>query len=428
MNKNEYRRALIMLRSLRTGVSGYVRLERRTLIGTLHFTINGVQDGSSLYAVLLYRQGGSWHGVRAGELAATRYGQTGLVWKFDPRNIENRALEQYDLAAVIEIRSGICDLVLCGNLNGSVDVDWAEIREASCRVFTPVRIAGSPVSPIEEEEQPSPASDAPDSHVSEASDSCILSEEPSSSEDLALQSVQREPASEVPVNLSGDMDLDLFDMPAKEQSTDPDDIDTPAGIEYTLSETIESDETDTPAYPQEPQAVSYADTEPDDIDTPARADISSLTPTANDSSYTETVFETDELDTPALETAQSVQPVSDTQPGSSSPSAGDQLDLKDKEAAWPACIAPLKRLFFSSKAVIPFEAEGYIFIRAPLPEDAGADNCFVGLYCEDGIPARVCYALPSKYSPEPPAGLEGYVWRGDSANGCWTICEAVTPD
>ena len=62
-----------MLRGLRTGVSGYVRLERRTLIGTLHFTINGVQDGSSLYAVLLYRQGGSWHGVRAGELAAPRY-------------------------------------------------------------------------------------------------------------------------------------------------------------------------------------------------------------------------------------------------------------------------------------------------------------------------------------------------------------------
>ena len=41
MLKNDYRRALIMLRALAEGVSGYVRLERRTLIGTLQFTING---------------------------------------------------------------------------------------------------------------------------------------------------------------------------------------------------------------------------------------------------------------------------------------------------------------------------------------------------------------------------------------------------
>ena len=30
MLRNDYRRALIMLRSLRAGIAGYVRLERRT--------------------------------------------------------------------------------------------------------------------------------------------------------------------------------------------------------------------------------------------------------------------------------------------------------------------------------------------------------------------------------------------------------------
>ena len=58
LNRNDYRRALLMLRSLKTGVSGYVRLERRTLMGTLQFTVNGAPVGTDLYAILLHRTNG----------------------------------------------------------------------------------------------------------------------------------------------------------------------------------------------------------------------------------------------------------------------------------------------------------------------------------------------------------------------------------
>lgn len=39
MIRNDYRRALIMLRALEKGYSGHVRLERRTLRGNMQFSI-----------------------------------------------------------------------------------------------------------------------------------------------------------------------------------------------------------------------------------------------------------------------------------------------------------------------------------------------------------------------------------------------------
>ena len=40
---------------------------------------------------------------------------------------------------------------------------------------------------------------------------------------------------------------------------------------------------------------------------------------------------------------------------------------------------------------------------------------------QDGIPAEVAYALPSKYSSVPPQGLENYAWKGGAADGWWVI-------
>ena len=39
MSRNEYRRAFIMLRAVQPGYGGHVRLERRTLTGSMYFTI-----------------------------------------------------------------------------------------------------------------------------------------------------------------------------------------------------------------------------------------------------------------------------------------------------------------------------------------------------------------------------------------------------
>ena len=68
MLRNDYRRALIMLRSLRAGIAGYVRLERRTLIGTMQFTVTGAREDELLYALLLYQVNGLWYAQRPGAL------------------------------------------------------------------------------------------------------------------------------------------------------------------------------------------------------------------------------------------------------------------------------------------------------------------------------------------------------------------------
>jgi len=45
----------------------------------------------------------------------------------------------------------------------------------------------------------------------------------------------------------------------------------------------------------------------------------------------------------------------------------------------------------------------------------------VGVEIDDGRPESIAYALPSRYSPEPPPGLEGYQWRGGASEGWWVI-------
>lgn len=478
MNKNDYRRALVMLRSLRTGVSGYVRLERRTLMGTLQFTVNGAPADGELYAILLYNQGGTWRGVKLGAFAAPRYGQTGLLWKFDPRNIEGRTLEQYNLTAVVEIRSGICELILCGNLNGSVDADWTQVRDAACRLFTSVRISGTPIPPIDDspddhkdhqkmqtdiheesitDSQEEQTADQPGNsqkntdgglqqetteqeeksllHTSQADQKNSVTEStPPPDKDMNISCDPPDAAVPMPLpaeesltdqynpDQQGEMDHPPQDEPMPSQYlVERDEFDLPArdisdGPEYI----VEPDEFDTPA--MESSFLSEASFEPDEFDIPA----------TDDYSVSEAEIEADEFDLPAYGPSEAQDEPEDSKEDESGESeyvcAGKLLCLKDPSASWPACIEALRPLFFSCNAEKPFEAPGYTFIRAPLPGETGPGYCYVGLFCEDGVPARVCYAIPSPYSSEPPAGLEGYVWRGDAANGCWAICEAVTPD
>ena len=52
MQRNDFRRSLILLRPLRRGMSGHVRLERRTLQGSMRFTVQGAPRGRP-HALLL---------------------------------------------------------------------------------------------------------------------------------------------------------------------------------------------------------------------------------------------------------------------------------------------------------------------------------------------------------------------------------------
>lgn len=103
------------------------------------------------------------------------------------------------------------------------------------------------------------------------------------------------------------------------------------------------------------------------------------------------------------------------------PPTGAVLLGLDPGAAWPESLESVRALFFSSPAFDPFPAEDYVFIEAPLAAETGYANCAIGLKAREGKPISVCYALPGAFSTEPPAGLEGYVWRGLGAEGWWAV-------
>ena len=135
MQKNDYRRAFIMLRSAAPGYGGHARLERRTLTGSLYFIVTAPEGAGPLSAALVGRQGGEYYAAPVGPFTRDRRGQLTLAWPFDPRDIDGRPLEAYAWAAVAEAEGGRCAVVLTGNVNGSREVDPAALEAAVCRLF-----------------------------------------------------------------------------------------------------------------------------------------------------------------------------------------------------------------------------------------------------------------------------------------------------
>lgn len=135
MMKNDYRRALIMLRAHEKGYSGHIRLEHRTLSGSMYFMVGALGNGNTLCAALVRRDAkGAYFAVKLGELRRDSRGQATLAYSFDPRNIDGRPLEEYRVAVVVERRPDGCGLVLSGNVNGAREVSWPEVSAAACSV------------------------------------------------------------------------------------------------------------------------------------------------------------------------------------------------------------------------------------------------------------------------------------------------------
>lgn len=375
MIRNDYRRALIMMRSLRAGISGYVRLERRTLIGTMQFTVTGAQDGETLYAMLLYQINGLWYAQMLGQLGPVRYGQSGLVYRFDPRDIEGRALEDYSLVAVASLSGeGLCDLVLAGFLNGSRPVDWQQVRQAVCESIDAQSISDRVLSEHEPGGEPVPPIDAPESAQT---DEEMLQTQPTDQDERPV--ADDDAAQDVP-----DSEADVQDGESSEET---------AAV-FGVGEVSASEETPTDEEAAENVQTSDAD---EAFDVPARGETAQM----------------DVFDTPArLET------------GGSAGSAASELGI-DVLSPWPACIEPLRSLYRTRPSCRPFEAEGFVLIEAPMASETGADYCIAGLACSDGKPKSVLYGIPARYTPQPPTGLEGYTWQGDTHSGYWVIVRPV---
>lgn len=134
MSKNEYRRALIMLRPAISGVSGHARLERRTMTGSLYFIVSA--QGEGWQAALVGQRSGEYYAAALGALKPDDRGQLTLAYAFDPRSIAGRPLEAYQLLAVAQVDAQGCKLALTGNVEGAYPMDPALVEQAVCALYT----------------------------------------------------------------------------------------------------------------------------------------------------------------------------------------------------------------------------------------------------------------------------------------------------
>ena len=359
MLRNDYRRALIMFRSLEQGFSGHARLERRTLMGTLCLTACA-PGALALRAALVGRRGNDYFAAPLGALRRDSRGQYSLIASFDPRNIEGRELEEYQLLVVVDAGDP-CHLVLSGNVCGSVQMDWERVRRAACALFLPGANARAGRSA---EGQPLPAAEpSPDNAYADA------------------------PAAEPP------SDNAYADAPAAEPSPDNSFADAPAA-----EPSPDNAYADAPAA-EPPSDNAYADApavepSPDN----AYADAPAAEP-SSDSAY---------ADAPAVE------PSSDAPPAAT-PAEERPLDLS---RPWPQPFEAVRALFSGGEWMEEPPLAGYAFVRAPLTDNSAAPWVAIGVRAEDGMPAQVVYAFPADEDETPPAGLEDCI-RFSGAREWW---------
>ena len=366
MMKNDYRRSLIMLRVHDQGYSGHVRLERRTLMGTMYVVINAPSGENALCASLVRRgPRGRYEAVKMGPLRRDGRGQATLVYAFDPRNIDGRALEDYWLIAIVSRdRPGRCRVVLSGNINGSREVDWSGVQTAACEACREERPQVCEFCPPSAE-RPARPGEGP------------LGPQTPALPPEDLPAGQGEGPAELPMPA-------LPEPPNVPEGEGPVDLPTPVLPDSQ------------PAAPGEG---------PGGIQTPT---------------FPADSFPLDEGAVPADDLPEQGEGEEETAAAFGRAAAAEALGL-DASVPWPGVSEQVRPFFAAQPAEELMLGDGFTYVSAPMPQDSGYDHVEVGLKVENGIPVAMAYALPSRYSPEPPPGLENYVWKGGSADGWWTI-------
>jgi len=359
MMRNDYRRALIMFRSNVPGYSGHVRLERRTLMGSMYFMINVPDGRGDLCAVLIRKdRQGTYYPTKLGTLRRDGRGQASLSYSFDPRNIDGYALEDYFLIVIVNSDQARCDIVLSGYVAGSQEVNWTNARIAACDLCR-----------------------------CDTGASCNLADRPPQ-----YRPPQYIPPEQIPI------------VPPRPQ---------PQDRPQTLEEPPVIDPDYPPAY--SPPAGTGENVQQDAV--PETGGI----PDAG--------FDEPAVDLPAAEgeppageqgAVIPMLPVAEEGVPKAEPTAGELLGI-DMSLPWPDAVESVRSIFAGQPADELMLNDGYTYVRAPMPEGSGYSYCNIGVCVKDGVPASVSYALPSRYSPEPPPGLEDYVWQGGAADGWWTI-------
>lgn len=147
MERNDYRRSLIMLRSLLNGYSGHGRIEIRTMMGSLSIRACIPSRAQSVRAALVGRRTYEYFAYPIGDLRRDMRGQAGLTFNFDPRDIGGRMLDAYSYIAIVTINEGECTLAMVGSISGAQDADLSRVRDAVCALYAPQPRAISETEP-----------------------------------------------------------------------------------------------------------------------------------------------------------------------------------------------------------------------------------------------------------------------------------------
>ena len=381
MMRNDYRRALILLRSDAPGHSGHVRLERRTLMGSMYFLVQAPPDCEALRVALVGRGRAGYYACALGEMRRDARGQATLGYNFDPRNICGRALEQYQLIAVTCAGDADCRVLLYGNVNGHAELNWERARTALCGLYASGGAART--------EAP-PASGLPEAETMErAGGAQNPSEAPAPGADAQGDAngagIPKAPGAAQSAPPQGDARAEQIGAPragANESAQDGEaDGDAPGGA--AAPDANAAPQSDAPQSTTAPQS----DAPRDDAGEMPRSAAA-------------------QTDAQAVRSAISLLPI-------------------DPAPPWPEGAEDLRALFAELPPMEnPPDAE-FIYIAAPMPEDSGYPYCAVGARAEGGEIAAIRYALPAAWTAEPPAGLEGHRWLGDQNRGWWIADAAL---
>lgn len=373
MIRNEYRRAFIMLRAVMPGYGGHVRLERRTLTGSMYFIITAPQGVGELAAALAGQHNGEYYAAPIGPLNRDRRGQLVLAWQFDPRSIDGRPLEAYSWIAVVAT-GGPCALALTGNVEGSRTVDARALERAACALFVPAASAVAPAADLPEREEAAPApsesliDDAPDAQTPSGMS-------PDDSDPLPS-----------PVDGAGDTDNEtrgdvrIYTM-------------TRARLRRLAGRSESADANQSPSAGREaPEPVPQAAPE---------AEPAPLAP------------EADAMEAEPGPAALPAEPVT----------AARWLGL-DITVPWPGAAEPLRRLFATQAPATNAPEDGFTYVALPMPDGSGYGESLAGLKADGGRVTAIRHALPAHRTPEPPAGMEGCLWApGEGEAGFWVAEE-----
>jgi len=372
MIRNEYRRAFIMLRAVMPGYGGHVRLERRTLTGSMYFIITAPQGVGELAAALVGQQNGEYYAAPIGPLSRDRRGQLALAWQFDPRSIAGRPLEAYPWIAVVAT-GGPCALALTGNVDGSRTVDARALERAACALFAPGENDVAPAADLPEPEPTPAASEAP------------IEDSPDATMPIGISPDDRPPQA-MPVDGAGEGseetrgDVRIYTM-------------TRARLRRLASRGDRAE--------AHQSAQAQAEQE---------AEVTQAVPEAGSAQAEPDAGTAGTAPEPA---ALSTDPVT----------AARRLGL-DITVPWPGVAEALRRLFATQAQAVDAPDDGFTYVAWPMPDGSGYRDSLVGLKVDGGRITAIRHALPARRTPEPPAGMEGCQWiAGEGEAGFWAAEE-----